>query len=62
MSMSRKDFVMIADAIKDLRKHDIEDDDVVDIVAERLASAINGHCATFQKDRFLKACGVEQKP
>ena len=59
MSMSRKDFVLLAEAIKDLRDRDIEDDSVVDTIAERIASAINGHCATFDKARFLKACGVK---
>ena len=33
MSMSRKDFVLLAEAIKDLRERDIEDDSVVDTVA-----------------------------
>lgn len=61
MSMSRKDFELIARTIKSLRETDIEDDSVVDVVAERLATALVGHSSTFDKDRFLKACGVKQK-
>jgi len=61
MSMSRKDFVLLANAIKEIRDVDCEDDFVVDKFAQRIADAINGHCATFDKQRFLKACGVETK-
>ncbi len=67
MSMSRKDFELIARAIKELRLDlgssftggDLNKQ-VADRVAERIATALVGHSSTFDKGRFLKACGVKE--
>lgn len=57
MTMCRKDFELIARTIKDLRAtRGSESLPVIDAVAERLATVLDGHSATFQKERFLAAC------
>ncbi len=61
MSMSRKDFELLARTIKDMRCFDIEDDSVVDLVAKRIAEALDRHSSTFQKERFLAACRPKEK-
>jgi len=64
MSMSRKDFELLARTIKDSRhvvgQVDNEQIAAVDYVAKRLADSLKGHSATFDKARFLKACEVPQ--
>lgn len=61
MSMSRKDFVLLARAIKEVREGTSEEQrQLVDHVAKRIASAIDQSSATFQKGRFLEACGVPE--
>lgn len=58
MSMSRKDFVMLANAIKDLPL----DFTKREIVAVYIAAAINRHSSTFDKSRFIEACLPSEKP
>lgn len=52
MSMSRKDFELLARIIKELPPA------TRTASALAIADALVGHVATFDKNRFLKACGV----
>ena len=61
MSMSRKDFELIARTLKDLRHDDGINPADVDYVAKRIASALSGYSATFQSERFLAACRPKEK-
>ena len=61
MSMSRKDFELLARTLKDLHHHDSIEPKDVDYVSERIATALSGHCATFQKERFIAACKPKDK-
>lgn len=58
MSMSRKDFELLARTIRELRRTPyFEAQPVVhEVVAERIANALDAHSSTFQKQRFLEAC------
>ena len=61
--MSRKDFELLARTIKDAREAQPffgGKEPLVDALAKRIATAIDQNSATFQKERFLKACGVPQ--
>lgn len=58
--MSRKDFVLIAEAIRFARKDAGGDYKAVDIVAQRLGWALTDSNPQFDRERFLKACGVEE--
>lgn len=62
MSMSRKDFELLARVIKDARSSADSSPEIgqTDHIAERIATALVGHSSTFDKDRFLKACGVKE--
>ena len=65
--MTRKDFQLIADVVKQLRTfeaHDVEmSEDVaravrLSSVADALASALATTNPRFDRDRFLTACGI----
>lgn len=62
MSMSRKDFELLARVIKDARSSADSGPEIgqTDHIAERIATALVGHSSTFDKERFLKACGVQE--
>lgn len=65
MSMSRKDFELLARIIKDVGHaypptRDVAPHLVIEDVARCIAIGIHGHSATFDKQRFLKACGVRE--
>lgn len=52
MSMSRKDFELLARTIKELPPT------ARTPAAVAIAEALVGHSSTFDKQRFLKACGA----
>ena len=57
--MTRKDYILIAEAIEAIRA-DFGDNPVsLDVVAEELASALQADNARFDNARFLTACGVK---
>jgi hypothetical protein len=57
--MTRKDYILIAEAIEAIRA-DFGDNPVsLDVVAEELASALQADNARFDTARFLTACGVK---
>ena len=56
MIMSIKDFELLARVISRI------DTFARGTVANMIADALVGHSSTFDKARFLKACGVETKP
>ena len=65
MAMARKQFVAIATEVADVRA--IADGTgspealaAVDLLAERLASVCAGENGRFDRDRFLRACGLER--
>ena len=63
MSMSRKDFELLARIIKEakiVRQNSDPLNTTVDYVAKCIALGLNGHSATFDMARFLKACGVPE--
>ena len=53
--MTRKDFELIAKAIRDQRDQPVPDP--LDALAYRLASALFNTNPRFDRERFLKACG-----
>jgi hypothetical protein len=56
--MTRKDYVMIADAIKaQYKPHN--DPDTIQEIALGLADLLEGDNARFDRARFLSACGVK---
>lgn len=64
MSMSRRDFELLARVLKDVR-HNTSDDKndtvIVDHIAKRIAEALSSHSSTFQPERFLEACKPKEK-
>jgi len=58
MSMSRRDFELLAQTLKNIRACDEfkEHVELTDYVANRIANALDTHCGTFDKSRFLAAC------
>lgn len=61
--MTRKDFELIAGVIQDQRDHraaTVDDQkSVLDAVAKRLADKLSTTNPNFNRDRFLRAAGVE---
>ena len=60
MAMSRKHYVAVAQAVKDVR--DIAKDarnasEALDLLARRLATVFQGDNGMFDRNRFLRACG-----
>lgn len=56
MSMSRKHFQALADCIKSLPVSE----EVRSVVASRMADTLKVFNPSFNRDRFLRACGVSQ--
>jgi predicted secreted Zn-dependent protease len=58
--MTRKDYILIAAALKAARKYDEcpADQAVCDNVAQELANALARDNPRFDRERFLKAAGV----
>jgi hypothetical protein len=60
--MTRKDFELIADVLRDVRES-YADNNVstqhVDTVAKCFAIRLQGTNPRFDQDRFMRACGVE---
>jgi len=59
--MTKKDYELIAAAIKDNREYDPMEcyAEALDDVARSLATALQRDNPRFDRDRFLKACGVD---
>ena len=57
--MTRKDFQLIADAVKETRRLDQYQNypEILDVVSEKLASKLTSTNAAFKRERFLCACG-----
>lgn len=63
MSMSRKDFELLARTLENTRYAQPfagGKELLVDEVSKRIATALDGHSSSFDKGRFLKACGVKE--
>ena len=61
--MTKKDFCLIADVIKELPSFECkQDDDVVhhSAIVERFASALAGTNPRFDRQRFIAACNGKQ--
>jgi hypothetical protein len=60
--MSRKDYVAIAEAIREAKRETAEtlgSSYVLRLAAEEIARALKRDNARFDRERFLTACGVE---
>lgn len=55
--MTRKDYVMIADVIKNL--DEVMDSYALEVLADNMADALQGDNPRFERARFLSACGVK---
>jgi hypothetical protein len=62
--VTRKDFILVAGAIREARSLiDPKDGPILDRTAELLADRFKATNPLFERERFLKACGVgEKKP
>jgi len=64
--MTKKDFELIAQAVREAREglgHDGKagaDAFTLNRVSDRLCRALSATNGRFDRDRFLRACGVEQ--
>jgi hypothetical protein len=56
--MTRKDFQLIADALQELYLGHNDWQRTLPQVAEKLADALKKDSPYFDRERFLKACGV----
>lgn len=56
MAMTRKDFQLIADVIRNL--DEVIEPEGMRILAEEMADALATTNANFDRARFVKACGV----
>lgn len=66
MSMTRKDYVAIAAKLKDLRIPKTDDNlfaqgvnSALNAAAKEMACVFKGHNQSFDRTRFLSACGVQ---
>lgn len=58
--MTRKDFIAIAEAVRDTRHPSTPaTNHICDTVARKLADRLAGTNERFNRSRFLAACGVE---
>lgn len=60
--MTRKDYVLIADILKNNREDFIKGEDgftVIEIIANQMANALEEDNPRFDRARFLEACGVK---
>lgn len=63
MTMTRQHFALIADVLKDSLQHNACGEDqraMCDTIAHNMASALRTTNPNFNRERFLKACGVDQ--
>jgi hypothetical protein len=61
MTMTRKDYQLIAAALKDAREANVvytNGEHVTDLCAVRVANALESDNPRFDRARFLAACGV----
>jgi hypothetical protein len=59
--MTRKDYVMLADILRNNREDFIEGEDgfaVIGIMAHQIADGLQADNPRFDRARFLTACGV----
>ena len=59
--MTRKDYVMLAEILKENRKDFIEGEDgfsLLNILAHQIANGLEADNPRFDRARFLTACGV----
>lgn len=63
--MTRKDYIIIADAISDVGNHNATDDDYREgwhaansAIAHKMASALAAENHRFDRNKFLIACGM----
>jgi hypothetical protein len=54
--MTRKDYVLIADVIKNL--DEVIDSYALEVLADNMADALESDNPRFNRHRFLVACGV----
>jgi hypothetical protein len=57
--MTKKDFELIAAVLRDARLELSNYPHVIDWIAKDFARELRGTNANFNKERFLRACGVE---
>ncbi len=57
--MTRKDYILIAEAIKAIREDFGDNPVALDVVADELALALQADNSRFDTARFLTACGVK---
>ena len=60
--MTRKDFELIADTIRNLRDASYEsgvNELQREMIAKQFAAALRSTNPNFNRDRFVRACGVE---
>jgi len=55
--MTRKDYVMIAEVIKNL--DEVIDEYALEVLADNMADSLESDNPRFDRDRFLSACGVK---
>jgi hypothetical protein len=55
--MTRKDYVMIADVIKNL--DEVIDEYALEVLADNMADSLESDNPRFDRARFLSACGVK---
>lgn len=58
MAMSRKDYELIADAIRDVIEDHKGDLTSADAVARKIADALSRDNPRFDSKRFITACGL----
>lgn len=58
--MTRKDYILIAAAIKAEQRHGREGDETINNVARSIADALQSDNPRFDRARFLKAAGVTE--
>jgi hypothetical protein len=60
--MTRKDYVLIAEAIHTIKKrYGFRYDAVQDEMINEIADALEGENERFDRKRFLSACGIKQE-
>ena len=55
--MTRKDYVVIAEVIKNL--DEVIDSYALEVLADNMADALESENSRFDRSRFLSACGVK---
>jgi len=57
--MTRKDYVLLADVIKNL--DEVIDEYALEVLADNMADALESDNPRFDRHRFLIACGVHNE-